>query len=118
MVEIRTEDFSPDEVLKEIKSPNTGAVVYFIGVVKNGIEELKVECQPEKTQQELEKLERQAQERFGVEKVVIIQRYGHLKVKDNICLVAATSQHRQEAFQAVEFLIDEIKKVVPIKEIR
>jgi molybdopterin synthase catalytic subunit len=52
--------------------------------------------------------------KFGLEEVTIIHRVGSLSPGDNIVLIAVSSGHRKEAFAGAEYLIDELKKVVPL----
>ncbi|MCG2825645.1 MAG: molybdenum cofactor biosynthesis protein MoaE, partial [Thermoplasmatales archaeon] len=58
--------------------------------------------------------ENNARKRFDVKDIMIIHRYGRLKVAENIVLIAVSSSHRKDAFRACEYLIDELKKVAPI----
>ncbi len=120
MVELKEADFSIEEFLAKLKSPDVGTVVFHIGVVRNNIKELRVKSQAELARKELEKLEAEAKEKFGVEKVFIIHRQGNLKVGENILLIGVSASHRQNAFRAAEFLVDEIKQsaYIWLEEIR
>jgi len=110
MAKISKEDFSIDEVVDKLKSPHTGAVVFYLGTVRDdGIIGFQVECQQE-AEEALKELENQARDKFDVEEACIVLRLGNLKVTDNIALVAVAAKHRQEAFTAVQFLIDRIKE--------
>ena len=51
---------------------------------------------------------------FGVIEIVIIHRVGTLPVGENIVLIAVAAAHRDEAFQACRFCIDELKRITPI----
>jgi len=109
-------DFSIDELVKKLKKPEIGAIVTFLGVVRaeEGIKGLNVEVYEEMADKELKKLEREAREKFGIEAVEILHRAGSLKVGEHIVLILVGAKHRKEAFQACEYLIDELKKRVPI----
>lgn len=52
--------------------------------------------------------------KFGLEEVTIIHRVGSFSPGDNIVLIAVAAGHRKEAFLGAEYLIDELKKVVPL----
>jgi len=121
MIKLTEENFSIENTIEKMKKSEDGAIVTFLGIVRDdNIKELKIECYLEMAEKELEKLEKIARKKFDVNDIVIIHRYGRLKIKDNILLISVSSAHRKTAFRTCEFLIDEIKKVVPIwkEEIR
>ena len=115
MIELREKDFSIDDVLRRIKSESVGAVVYFIGMVRDGVKQVNIKCQEGIAEQDLERLEKQALERFEVEKTFIMVRRGSLHVTENITLIAVAAKHRQPAFAACEFLIDGVKGLASIQ---
>jgi molybdopterin synthase catalytic subunit len=113
---ITKEDFSIDELVKKLKTPEMGAIVTFLGVVRGdtGIKGLTIETYEKMAVDELEKLEREAREKFEIEAVEIVHREGSLKVGENIVAILVGAKHRKEAFRACEYLIDELKERVPI----
>ncbi len=112
---ITEEDFSMDELVKKLKKPGIGAIVTFLGVVRDeGIKELEIEVYDEMAAEELEKLKREVLKKFEVEAVEIVHREGSLKVGDNIVVILVGAKHRKEAFRACEYLIDKLKEWVPI----
>ena len=112
---ITEEDFSIDELVKKLKKPEMGAIVTFLGVVRDeGIRGMEVDVYDEMADEELAKLERDALEKFEVEAVEIVHRKGSLKVGENIVVILVGAKHRKEAFMACEYLIDELKERVPI----
>jgi len=108
--------FSIDELVMKLKKPEIGAIVTFLGVVRaeEGLKGLNVEVYEEMAEQVLKKLEREAREKFNIEAVEIVHRAGSLKVGENIVVILVGAKHRKEAFQACEYLIDELKARVPI----
>jgi molybdopterin synthase catalytic subunit len=119
LILVTEEDFSVDDVLSKIRSKRTGAIVSFVGVVREedrGRRILKMEMEAYKgmAEKELSDLREKAMRKFGLEEVTIIHRVGSLSPGDNIVLVAVASGHRKEAFDGAEYLIDELKKVVPL----
>ncbi len=112
---ITEEDFSMDELVKKLKKPEMGAIVTFLGVVRDeGIRGMEVDVYDEMADEELAKLERDALEKFEVEAVEIVHRKGSLKVGENIVVILVGAKHRKDAFMACEYLIDELKERVPI----
>jgi molybdopterin synthase catalytic subunit len=119
MILVTDDDFSVDEVLRKIRNKRTGAIVSFVGVVREDdsgrkIKMLEMETYKGMAEKELSDLKDKAMKKFNLEDVTIIHRVGSLSPGDNIVLIAVASGHRKEAFAGAEFLIDELKKVVPL----
>ena len=117
MIKITKKDFSIDEVIRKMKKSDIGAIVSFLGTVRDdNIKEMKIEIYKEIADSELKKLEFNARKKFDVNNIMIVHRYGELMVGENIVLIAVSSAHRKNAFRACEYLIDKIKRVAPIRE--
>jgi len=119
MINVTTLDFSVDAVLNSLRQESVGGLVVFVGVVRGESEGqpvslMEVEVYPDMAVKQLEAIRREAIDRFGVEDVHVVHRYGSLKVTENIVLVAVSAGHRGEAFDACRYVIDELKKRVPI----
>jgi molybdopterin synthase catalytic subunit len=119
MIRVTREDFSVDDVIAGLKSRSTGGVVLFLGVVRGEskgkpVEHIEIEVYEEMTQRQLDAIREEAIDRFGVEEVAVVHRYGSLKASENILLVVVASPHRAEAFEACRYVTDEIKRRVPI----
>lgn len=119
MIEITQEDFSVDEIIKSLQTPSVGAVVTFVGIVRSEskgrtIERIEVEVYREMALKQLESIRDEAIKQFGVEDVVIIHRFGILKTSERIMMIAVAAKHRSEAFQACRYVIENVKKRVPI----
>jgi len=119
MIRVTREDFSVDEIITGLKSRSTGGVVSFLGVVRGEskgkpVEHVEIEVYEEMARRQLEAIREEAIGRFGVEEAAIVHRHGSLKASENILLVAVASAHRAEAFDACRYVVDEIKRRVPI----
>jgi len=119
LILVTEEDFSVDDALRKIRSRRTGAIVSFVGVVREEdhgrkIRKMEMEAYKGMAERELSDLREKAMKKFGLEEVTIIHRIGSLSPGDNIVLIAVSSGHRKEAFAGAEYLIDELKKVVPL----
>ncbi len=116
MIRIQRQPFSIEQVLKSVRTPRAGAVVSFIGTVrKEGqLRALAYESYDEMAVKKLEELRRKAIKRFGLIEASIVHRKGRLKIGEKVVIVAASAPHRKEAFEGCEWLIAELKKVVPI----
>ncbi|MDH7507833.1 MAG: molybdenum cofactor biosynthesis protein MoaE [Methanomassiliicoccales archaeon] len=119
MITISRNDFSVDDVLNKIRTIDTGAVVSFVGVVRGEekgkkLVRMEIEVYEEMAEKELIRLRDHAMKSFNIQEVVIWHRIGTLFPGDKIVLIAVASAHRKDAFAAAQFLIDELKKVVPL----
>ena len=119
MIRVTKENFSVDDVIAGLKSRSTGGIVAFLGVVRGeskgkSVEHIEIEVYEEMAQRQLDAIREEAIDQFGVEEVAVVHRYGSLKASENILLVVVASAHRAEAFEACRYVIDEIKRRVPI----
>jgi molybdopterin synthase catalytic subunit len=101
------------------KHGEDGAVVVFDGTVRNHTRgrqtlHLDYEAYEEMALKQLDTLAQGARERFGVRHVTLIHRLGRLEVGETSVLIVVASAHRAEAFEACRWLIDTLKKTVPI----
>ena len=119
-IKVQQNDFDPQvEVAAMVSScDNPGAVVTFTGLVRGleaggTLEALELEHYPGMTENRLEAIEKEARSRWDLQDCLIIHRYGHLKPKEQIVLVACVSAHRSDAFEAASFLMDWLKTDAP-----
>ena len=103
----------------ELKRGEDGAVLAFEGVVRNQTRGrktmyLEYEAYEEMALAQLEKLAADALERFQVRDVAIVHRLGRLEIGETSVLIAVASAHRAAAFEACRWLIDTLKRTVPI----
>ncbi|TEU08941.1 molybdenum cofactor biosynthesis protein MoaE [Candidatus Bathyarchaeota archaeon] len=119
MIDVTREDFSVDEALERLRSRGMGALVIFVGVVRDSsrgkaVERIEIQVYEEMARRQLEEIREEAIDRFGVEEIAIIHRYGSLEVSDNIMMIAVGGGHRLEAFDACRWVLETIKEKVPI----
>ncbi len=118
-VSITSDDFSIDQVVDSIETSRTGGIVTFTGIVREGEGErrtvsMRIETYQEMALTELESLRERAIREFSLEDMTVVHRIGVLSPGENILIIAAAGQHRSECFDAARFVIDEIKRTVPI----
>jgi molybdopterin synthase catalytic subunit len=110
MIEIRKEDFFIDEVVERMKSPKIGAILTYLGTVREFPEGAGLKFKDNKNAvQKLEKIRERAISRFDIKDVAIIHRVGFLSVSEGILLIAVSASHREPAFLAVRDIVDGIK---------
>ncbi len=91
-----------------------GACAVFVGTARDfnagrKVVAMRLEHYPGMTDRELARIEGEARERWTLVDALLIHRYGELKPGDPIVLVAAWAAHREEAFAACRYLIEELK---------
>src|SRR5216683_4775931 len=106
-------------VLAQIKRPDDGAAVVFEGVVRNHSRGrrtlyLEYEAYEEMALREMESLAAQALSQFHIRDAAIIHRLGRLEIGEISVLIVVASAHRAAAFDACRWLIDTLKRTVPI----
>ena len=121
-VSIQTADFdlSAEVAALRAQDPRVGAVCSFIGTVRDrtagepgSIASMELEHYPGMTEKSIEAMIDAALQRFNIFGARVIHRVGLLAPLDQIVLVAVTSAHRGESFQACEFLMDYLKTQAP-----
>lgn len=119
-VTIQTEDFDLSAEVAALRAGDAGvgAVVAFVGTVRDrndglGVSSMELEHYPGMTEKAIEAMIDDALFRFDIHAARVIHRVGLLQPQDQIVLVAVTSAHRGEAFQACEFLMDYLKTQAP-----
>ena len=92
-----------------------GAIVTFTGLVRGdgGLVALDIEHYPGMTESALTAHAAAAVERFGLSDVLVVHRYGHLPVGEQIMMVATAARHRRAAFDGADFLMDWLKSRAP-----
>lgn len=119
-VSIQTEDFDLSAEISDLRQGDqrVGAVCSFVGTVRDRndgdqVASLELEHYPGMTEKAIEAMIDAAMSRFDICGARVIHRVGLLKPLDQIVLVAVTSAHRGESFQACEFLMDYLKTQAP-----
>jgi molybdopterin synthase catalytic subunit len=119
MIKVTREDFSVDEVVASIRSGGMGVIVTFLGTVRNNskgrdVDRIEIQVYEEMAVKQLQEIRVEAIEKFNVDEVAIVHRYGNLKVSENIMMIAVGAGHRPEAFEACRYVLETIKEKVPL----
>jgi molybdopterin synthase catalytic subunit len=119
-VSVQAQDFDLGAEVAALRAGDSqvGAVAAFIGTVRDrnegrGVNSMELEHYPGMTESAIEAMIDEAMRRFTIRAVRVIHRVGVLMPLDQIVLVAVTSSHRGQAFQAAEFLMDYLKTQAP-----
>ncbi|MBT9508544.1 molybdenum cofactor biosynthesis protein MoaE [Rhodoferax sp.] len=121
-VVIQTHDFDLGAEISALRAQDArvGAVCSFVGTVRDrtagtpgSISSMELEHYPGMTEKSIEAMIDEAHRRFDIFGARVIHRIGLLQPLDQIVMVAVTSAHRGESFQACEFLMDYLKTQAP-----
>ena len=119
MIDIIKKPIDISQIMKDCKDQSAGATVLFTGSVRDHNEKERVsgiyyEAYTEMAKNVLVAIENEVLRKWHVRKFIAIHRIGSLKVNDISVAVAVTTEHRQDAFEACKYTIDNIKTRIPI----
>lgn len=119
VIALTRDPIDSQKLIASAKEGQDGAVVVFDGIVRNHTRGrqtlyLDYEAYEEMALRQMNELAAQARMRFHVRHVAIVHRLGHLAVGETSILIVVASAHRAPAYEASRFLIDTLKKTVPI----
>jgi MoaE-MoaD fusion protein len=119
LVRIVHERIVPHDIIPPLERPEDGAIVVFDGVVRNHsrgrkTRYLEYEAYEAMALKMMEELAGQTKAKFAVRNVALVHRLGHLEIGESSVLIAVFSAHRGAAFDACRWMIDTLKKTVPI----
>ena len=119
-VSIQADDFDLSTEVAALRASDggVGAVCAFVGTVRDRndgstVSSMELEHYPGMTEKAIEAMIDEAHRRFDIRAARVIHRVGLLAPQDQIVLVAVTSAHRGQSFQACEFLMDYLKTQAP-----
>jgi molybdopterin synthase catalytic subunit len=107
------------ELVSYVTDPEAGAIATFIGTSRNHNEGRKVialdyDGYPEMAEKELARIGEAARSKWRICRIAIVHRLGPVQITEASVMIAVSSAHREAAFAACRFAIEEIKKTVPI----
>ena len=116
MIEIRRARIDVERVIDSVRREDAGALVLFLGTVRgdSGVRALDYEVYRPMALKKLADLSERAKEKFGVLDMSIVHRLGRIPLGGDSLAIATSAPHRREAFAAASWVMDEVKRVVPI----
>ena len=119
LVDVRDEPLDVDEVLRAVTHPGAGGVTLFVGVVRDNadgkpVARLDYEAHPTMAKSEMLRVLEEVERDFPGSRLAAVHRVGKLAVGDLAIVLAASSPHRAQAFEACHAAIDRIKETVPV----
>lgn len=117
--EITTREIDIARLIQRVSRPQAGAIATFFGTVRGMTDGkrtlfLEYEAYGEMAKKKMEQIGMEIVERYPEAAVAMIHRIGRLQVSDIVVAIAVSTPHRQDAFEACRYAIEQIKTVVPI----
>ena len=123
-IKIQNEDFDVSKETQKLYERESGAIVNFIGLVRDHTEHndeqiisMTLEHYPGMTESEIDKIVQKSIKKWELTGITVIHRVGKLFVSDQIVFVGVASKHRQNAFDACNFIMDWLKTKAPFWKI-
>jgi molybdopterin synthase catalytic subunit len=109
----------PTRALRQVLDEGAGGTVLFVGTIrrkgdKGRVDSLEYQAYSEMAERRMKKIEAEVRSKWPVKKVTMMHREGRLRVGEVSVVVAVSSEHRAEAFEACRYAIDRIKKTLPL----
>jgi molybdopterin synthase catalytic subunit len=119
LVRLQKDEIRIEKLLEAVGSRRDGAVAVFVGTVRESnrgrrVLHLEYDAYPEMAESEMNKLILEAGERFDISSVALVHRTGKLEIGEVSVAAAVAAPHRVAAFDACRFVIDTLKRTVPI----
>ena len=119
MFRVTDQPIDLQKLVDYVTDPQAGAIATFIGTTRNNNEGRQVialdyEAYPEMAEKELARIGADAAKNWRICRMAILHRLGPVEIGEASVIIAVSSAHRDAAFAASRFAIEEIKKTVPI----
>lgn len=120
MIRLEDETIDPGALLNAFSAgrTETGAVVAFTGLTRGAtdgasVTRLEIDAYPRYTRKVMAELEAETRLRFVVQDLLVAHRWGRMEIGEAIVFVAVAAEHRRVAFEAADFLMDQLKTRAP-----
>jgi molybdopterin synthase catalytic subunit len=119
LIRVTPDELDTVEAIQAVGSPAAGAINVFLGVVRDNnlgrkVQYLEYDAYPSMAEKVMRELAEEAKERFGLEDCAVLHRTGRLEIGEASLLIAVSCGHRSASFEAGHWLVNEVKKKVPV----
>jgi molybdopterin synthase catalytic subunit len=119
MIIITNDPIDPDSITNLVRKDGNGAVITFLGTTRNATDGRKVnyleyEAYQPMAQDMIRQIFQEVKDKWDIEDLAMTHRIGKVAIGEISMVVAISSPHRKQAFEAGEYSIDRIKEIVPI----
>ncbi|OGS57280.1 MAG: hypothetical protein A3K60_06115 [Euryarchaeota archaeon RBG_19FT_COMBO_56_21] len=119
MIVVTSKPVSITRVIKSVSSPRSGGTVLFLGTVRASsrgmkVTKMRLESAKDLAKADLRRICKAVDQKYAVNHIAVEHRVGSLSVGEIIVAIAVGAAHREDAFKACKYIIDELKKTTPI----
>ena len=119
LIRVTPDELDTADAIQAAGSPAAGAINVFLGVVRDNnlgrrVQYLEYDAYPSMAEKVMRELAVEAKERFALEDCAVLHRTGRLEIGEASLLIAVSCGHRAASFEAGHWLVNEIKKKVPV----
>jgi molybdopterin synthase catalytic subunit len=119
MFEITSDPLDPAKLVEAVRRDEAGAIALFYGIVRNEnigrkVLWLEYDAYPEMAIKKMREVADEVHAKFPVTGIGVLHRTGRLEIGETSLLVAVSSGHRKEGFEACHYAVDRIKQIVPV----
>ncbi|MCJ8343947.1 molybdenum cofactor biosynthesis protein MoaE [bacterium] len=119
MFEITKNTLKIEDYLSHVQDEAHGAIVSFLGVVRNihegkSVHKIFYECYEKMALKQMQKIQDATIQKFPMIKMVLVHRIGMVELQEASIVVLTSSKHRKHSFEANMYIMDEVKKLLPI----
>jgi len=119
VIQLTREPLDRGALVTAVSYPSVGGIVVFEGIVRDNargkqVRYLEYDVYEEMAIEQIRTIIAEAQQRWGVERVAVAHRFGRLEIGEASVIIVVASSHRSEAFDACRYIIDTLKRTVPI----
>jgi len=119
LFEVTSEPLDPERLVRHVRRDESGAVALFLGVVRDNsmgrrVLYLEYDAYPEMAARVMREIAAEAKARWPLTGIAMQHRTGRLEIGETSLVIAVSSPHRKEAFEACHHLVDRFKEVVPV----
>ena len=119
LFEVTADPLDPQRLIDHVRRDESGAVAVFLGVVRDNsmgrrVLYLEYDAYPEMATRVMREIAEEAMARWPITGIAMQHRTGRLEIGETSLLIAVSSPHRKEAFEACHHLVDRFKEVVPV----
>lgn len=119
IIRITTDPIDVTGIMESVRRSTSGALACFVGVVRDhhegrSVHHLEYQAYPPMAETEMTRIAGEARGRWPLDGCALVHRTGRLEIGEASVAVVVAAAHRKEAFEACAFIIDELKRTVPI----
>lgn len=119
MREITSSAIDIARVIESVVTPESGGIDIFVGTTRDHsrgrrVLALDYEAYQPMALKIMERIEQEARDRWPLHKIGIVHRVGRVEIGEASVVIAVSSAHRNDAFEACRYVIDRLKQIVPI----